>query len=96
MSAEQPIVFVIDDDESMRRGLTNLFESVSLRVEVFGTAPNCFGVSFPMLSGAHRADDLGSVRGGKAEAYSSYGPVCRLPFGAGVGVEDLSGALRQQ
>jgi FixJ family two-component response regulator len=38
-SAEQPIIFVIDDDESMRRALTNLFQSVSLRVEVFGSAP---------------------------------------------------------
>jgi FixJ family two-component response regulator len=38
-SGEQPIVFVIDDDESMRRALTNLFESVGLRVEVFGSAP---------------------------------------------------------
>jgi FixJ family two-component response regulator len=37
-SAEVPIVFVIDDDESMRRGLANLFESVGLRVEVFGSA----------------------------------------------------------
>ena len=36
--AEKPIVFVVDDDESMRRGLTNLFESVDLRVEVFGSA----------------------------------------------------------
>jgi FixJ family two-component response regulator len=38
-SAEQPIVFVIDDDESMRRALTNLFQSVGLRVEVFDSAP---------------------------------------------------------
>jgi FixJ family two-component response regulator len=38
-SAELPIVYVIDDDESMRRGLSNLFESVGLRVEVFGSAP---------------------------------------------------------
>jgi FixJ family two-component response regulator len=37
-SDEKPVVFVIDDDESMRRGLTNLFESVGLRVEVFGSA----------------------------------------------------------
>jgi FixJ family two-component response regulator len=36
-SAEVPIVYVIDDDDSMRRGLTNLFESVGLRVEVFGS-----------------------------------------------------------
>jgi FixJ family two-component response regulator len=33
-----PIVYVIDDDESVRRALTNLFQSVSLRVEVFGSA----------------------------------------------------------
>jgi FixJ family two-component response regulator len=38
-STEVPTVFVIDDDESMRRGLTNLFESVGLRVETFGSAP---------------------------------------------------------
>jgi FixJ family two-component response regulator len=37
-SGEQPIIYVIDDDESMLRALTNLFESVSLRVEVFGSA----------------------------------------------------------
>jgi FixJ family two-component response regulator len=35
---EQPIVYVIDDDESVRRALTNLFQSVGLRVEVFGSA----------------------------------------------------------
>jgi FixJ family two-component response regulator len=33
-----PIVYVIDDDDSVRRALTNLFQSVSLRVEVFGSA----------------------------------------------------------
>jgi FixJ family two-component response regulator len=37
-SAEKPIVFVIDDDVSMRRSLANLFESVGLKVEVFGLA----------------------------------------------------------
>ena len=36
-NADVPIVYVIDDDDSMRRGLTNLFESVGLRVEVFGS-----------------------------------------------------------
>ena len=38
-NAEEPIVFVIDDDASMRRALTNLFQSVGLKVEVFGSAP---------------------------------------------------------
>ena len=37
-SAEVPIVYVIDDDVSMRRGLSNLFESVGLRIEAFGSA----------------------------------------------------------
>jgi FixJ family two-component response regulator len=36
---DQPIVFIVDDDPSMRRALTNLFESVDLRVEAFGSAP---------------------------------------------------------
>jgi FixJ family two-component response regulator len=37
-SAKESIVFVIDDDASMRRALTNLFQSVGLAVEVFGSA----------------------------------------------------------
>jgi FixJ family two-component response regulator len=37
-SAREPIVFVIDDDESMRRALTNLFQSVGLKVEVYSSA----------------------------------------------------------
>ena len=34
----QPVVFVVDDDASVRRGLTNLFRSVDLRAEAFGSA----------------------------------------------------------
>ena len=34
----EQIVFVIDDDESMRVGLTYLFQSMNLHVEVFSTA----------------------------------------------------------
>jgi FixJ family two-component response regulator len=37
-SSEEPMVFVIDDDASMREALRGLFESVGLRVEVFGSA----------------------------------------------------------
>src|SRR5258707_5408931 len=37
-SAKEPVVFVIDDDASMRRALTNLFQSVGLKVEVFASA----------------------------------------------------------
>jgi len=35
----EPIVFVIDDDASMREALSGLLRSVGLRVEVFGSAP---------------------------------------------------------
>jgi len=37
-NAEEPVVFVVDDDESMREALRSLFRSVSLRVETLGSA----------------------------------------------------------
>src|SRR6478672_13481627 len=37
-SVREPIVFVVEDDASMCRALSNLFESVGLQVEVFGSA----------------------------------------------------------
>jgi FixJ family two-component response regulator len=46
-SAREPIVFVIDDDESMRRALANLFQSVGLRVEVFGSASEMLQSKLP-------------------------------------------------
>jgi len=46
-STEVPIVFVIDDDESMRRGLTNLFESVGLLVQAFSSAPELLHGKLP-------------------------------------------------
>jgi FixJ family two-component response regulator len=46
----QPIVFVVDDDASMRNALTNLFRSVGLRVEVFGSAPELLQGKLPDVS----------------------------------------------
>jgi len=46
-SAKEPIIFVIDDDASMRRALTNLFQSVGLKVEVFGSAPEMLRSKLP-------------------------------------------------
>src|SRR5882762_6137672 len=43
----QPVVFVVDDDASVRRGLTNLFRSVDLRVEVFGSASELLQSQLP-------------------------------------------------
>ena len=37
--AEEPTVYVVDDDASVREALGNLFRSVGLRVELFGSAP---------------------------------------------------------
>jgi len=49
-SAGEPIVFVIDDDASMRRALANLFQSVGLRVEVFGSAPEMLQSKLPNVA----------------------------------------------
>jgi RNA polymerase sigma factor (sigma-70 family) len=39
MSEPASIVFVVDDDPSVRRAIKRLVESVGLRVELFGSAP---------------------------------------------------------
>jgi FixJ family two-component response regulator len=46
-SAKEQVVFVIDDDASMRRALTNLFQSVGLGVEAFGSAPEMLQSKLP-------------------------------------------------
>ena len=37
---KEPVVYVVDDDESMRRALVNLLRSVGLRVETFESSGN--------------------------------------------------------
>ncbi|HEY1983377.1 MAG TPA: response regulator transcription factor [Xanthobacteraceae bacterium] len=44
---EQPIVYVVDDDEAIRRSLANLFQSVSLQVQVFGSAFELLQAALP-------------------------------------------------
>src|SRR6202011_4429415 len=39
MPEAPPVVFVVDDDPSVRRAIKRLIESVGLRVELFGSAP---------------------------------------------------------
>src|SRR5207237_9047221 len=64
MPEPDPVVFVVDDDPSLRHALTNLLRSVGLRVETFGSAreflagprpdaPGCLvlDVRLPGLSG---------------------------------------------
>jgi FixJ family two-component response regulator len=46
----EPMVFIIDDDPSMRRALTNLFQSVGLAVEAFGSAPEMLQNKLPEVA----------------------------------------------
>jgi FixJ family two-component response regulator len=46
-AVKEPIVFVIDDDLSMRRALTNLIQSVGMEVETFGSAPELLKSKLP-------------------------------------------------
>jgi FixJ family two-component response regulator len=46
-SDTQPVVFVVDDDESIRKALGNLLRSVGLRAEAFATAPEFLAVKLP-------------------------------------------------
>jgi FixJ family two-component response regulator len=43
----EPIVFVVEDDASMRRALNNLFQSVGLEVELFGSASEMLQSQLP-------------------------------------------------
>src|SRR5450432_3582439 len=73
-SEAQPIVFVIDDDESIREALKSLLRSVGLRVELFGAAseflqsklpdvPSCLvlDVRLPGVSGLDFQAELGNT-----------------------------------
>src|SRR6185437_14061650 len=42
-----PIVLVVEDDESVRRALSNLFQSVGLEVQLFGSASDMLQSKLP-------------------------------------------------
>lgn len=76
MTSSQPVVRVVDDDESIRRSLSGLLESVGLCVRVYGSAqdfltsdspetPGCLvlDIHLPGLSGLELQRQL-SVTGG--------------------------------
>jgi FixJ family two-component response regulator len=48
-NADDPIVRIVDDDPSMRRALTNLFQSVGLKVEAFGSAAEVMDAKPPAV-----------------------------------------------
>lgn len=47
MSDAQPVVFVVDDDLSVREGLSSLLRSIGLRVELFASAAEFLHASLP-------------------------------------------------
>lgn len=75
MTRVDPIVFVVDDDRSVRKGLERLIKSVSLEVETFATAqefidyehpdrPGCLvlDVRMPGLSGLDLQRELAAAK----------------------------------
>ena len=75
MREPDPVVFVVDDDASLRHALTNLLRSVGLRVETFGSAreflagprpdaPGCvvLDVRLPGLSGLDLQRELAAAQ----------------------------------
>src|SRR5713101_4911130 len=73
-SEQQPTIVVIDDDPSIRKALDNLFRSVGLAVELFGSPqeflqskrpdrPGCIvlDIRFPGRSGLDMQRDLGQT-----------------------------------
>ncbi len=74
MSSDRPVVFVVDDDVSIREALRNLFRSVGLQVKTFDTAqqflvherpdgPSCLvlDVRLPGLSGLDLQRELANA-----------------------------------
>jgi len=45
--SEEPVVFVLDDDPSLREGLTDLLRSVQLQVRAFNSARDLLQIQFP-------------------------------------------------
>jgi FixJ family two-component response regulator len=47
VSKKEPLVFIVEDDPSMQRALGNLFQSVGLEIEVFGSASDMLKSKLP-------------------------------------------------
>jgi FixJ family two-component response regulator len=49
-TAKEQIIFVVDDDESMRRALSSLFRSVGLNAEIFGSVAELLSGKLPEVA----------------------------------------------
>ena len=47
MNLEEPIVFAVDDDPSMREALARLFRSIGMRAQIFASARDFLGLKPP-------------------------------------------------
>ena len=47
MNLEEPIVFAVDDDPSMRKALARLFRSIGIRAQIFALAQDFLGFKCP-------------------------------------------------
>lgn len=111
MNEKKPIVFVVDDDASVRGGLSNLFRSVGLRSRCFATAqkfirhprpdcPSCLllDLRLPGLSGLELQREL-AVAGEKVPIIfiSAYGDVRLAVDAIKAGAEEfLTKPLQEQ
>ena len=75
MSAENPTVFVVDDDVSMRDALKNLLRSVGLNVETFGSAQKFFSSQRIKDAGCLVLDIGGVNHSGLRRRRADYQPV---------------------
>ena len=62
MTEADPIVFVVDDDPSIRDALTSLLRSVGLRVETFGSAQEFLTRQPPDAPGTQERAELAALR----------------------------------
>ena len=51
-SGEEPTVFIVEDDASVREALGRLFRSVGLRAEIFGSATELLQIKLPDVPAA--------------------------------------------
>ena len=54
-TAGEPIIFIVDDDESVRDALKRLFRSVGLKVDMFGSAAELLRSKLPDVASCLRA-----------------------------------------
>src|SRR5215470_17957082 len=47
LSADDAVVLVVDDDPSTRASLSDLFQSISLRVQLFASVPELLAAALP-------------------------------------------------